>query len=167
MLSDANEKNNFTLKNTCKIERYVFYIKQFYSRTLIPGVGPVRRTSVRRDTMLRRFVVVMALAAMASAAVPSNQIVALNELYSNTSGKWWGNSANPAVHEIPCANAWHGISCTAGFVYVCAGAGRDDAVRSFYPPTTRARCCSVGLALPDNNLSGTLPESLGALTDLA
>jgi hypothetical protein len=132
--------------------------------------------------MFRRFVVATALAAVASAAVPANQIVALNELYSSTSGKWWWNSANWGVGD-PCTNVWSGILCTAGFVYVACSAVAVTTLMT----VVVARVCyymsplvlsadhsrallprSVGLALPDNNRSGpSTTESLGALTDLA
>jgi hypothetical protein len=108
--------------------------------------------------MFRRFVVATALAAVASAAVPANQIVALNELYSNTSGKWWGKSASWGVGD-PCTNVWSGILCTAGFVYVACSALAVTTLMtvvvarvccymslSFCPPTTRVRCCPAVLA---------------------
>jgi hypothetical protein len=64
--------------------------------------------------------VAVAVAASASAAVPSNQVVALSELFSNTSGKGWHRSVNWGVGD-PCGNAWWGVSCTNGVMYVACG----------------------------------------------
>jgi hypothetical protein len=67
-------------------------------------------------------VVAVAVAASASAAVPYNQVVALNELFSNTSGKGWTRSDNWGVGD-PCGNAWFGVSCTNGVMYVACEHG--------------------------------------------
>jgi hypothetical protein len=67
-------------------------------------------------------VVTVAVAASASAAVPYNQVVALNELFSNTSGKGWTRSDNWGVGD-PCGNAWFGVSCTNGVMYVACEHG--------------------------------------------
>jgi hypothetical protein len=61
--------------------------------------------------------VVAVVAASASAAVPYNQVVALSELFSKTSGDGWHRSDNWGVGD-PCGNAWWGVSCTNGVMYV-------------------------------------------------
>ncbi len=65
-------------------------------------------------------VVAVAVAASASAAVPYNQVVALNELFSSTSGKGWYRSDNWGVGD-PCGNAWFGVACRNGVMYVACG----------------------------------------------
>jgi hypothetical protein len=58
---------------------------------------------------------VLAVAASASAALPYNQVVALNELFSSTNGKGWSRSDNWGIGD-PCANSWFGLSCANGFM---------------------------------------------------
>jgi hypothetical protein len=62
-------------------------------------------------------VVAVAVAASASAAVPYDQIVALNDLFWSTNGKGWSFYDNWGVGD-PCDNAWFGVSCTNGMMYV-------------------------------------------------
>jgi hypothetical protein len=72
---------------------------------------------------------VLALAAVAaitavaaSAAVPYNQIVALEELFNSTGGPAWQNSAHWGVGD-PCASGWFGVRCSQdGDVCVVCGA---------------------------------------------
>jgi hypothetical protein len=51
--------------------------------------------------MLRIVVAVATVAATVSAAVPLNQVAALNDLFSNTSGKDWYDASNWGVGD-PC-----------------------------------------------------------------
>jgi hypothetical protein len=58
--------------------------------------------------------------ACAHAAVPFNQIVALNELFSDTGGKEWRNNSNWGIGD-PCSNAWFGVECSNGVMYGTCG----------------------------------------------
>ncbi len=70
---------------------------------------------------LRLCVVVVAVARWASAAAPYNQVMALNELFHSTNGKWWDNSENWGVGD-PCEEGWYGVFCAEnGDMYVCVG----------------------------------------------
>ncbi len=72
---------------------------------------------LNRHPGIAMLIFVLAVAVSASAAVPPDQTVALNELYSSTDGKGWKNSSNWGVGD-PCANAWFGVSCSNGVMYV-------------------------------------------------
>jgi hypothetical protein len=61
--------------------------------------------------------VVAAMAASASAAVPFDQIAALNELFSSTGGERWTTCLNWGVGD-PCANSWGCMYCSNGVMYV-------------------------------------------------
>jgi hypothetical protein len=65
-------------------------------------------------------VTVAVVAAVASAAVPPNQVAALSDLYSSTSGGGWNNEYNWGFGD-PCSPgtaAWYGVSCSNGMMYV-------------------------------------------------
>ncbi len=62
-------------------------------------------------------VVAVAVAASASAAVPYDQIVALNDLFSSTNGKGWHRAENWGIGD-PCGYKWFGVGCTDGVMYV-------------------------------------------------
>ncbi|MFC3194023.1 hypothetical protein ACFODZ_07200 [Marinicella sediminis] len=73
------------------------------------------------------------------AAVPQAQREALLELYQQTQGDDWLENSNWLSGD-PCENNWFGVLCN------------DDLIRE--------------LSLSDNNLTGHIPDSIGALTDL-
>lgn len=93
---------------------------------------------------LSRWLATLLLAAgtlPALAAVPDTERQVLIDLYNGTNGSSWTTKTNWLTGD-PCANAWHGIGCDATGTHV------------------------RWVRLDDNNLVGTLPASLTALTDL-
>lgn len=69
------------------------------------------------------------------------QYLALESLYNNTAGINWTNNSNWLVGD-PCVDNWHGVACD----------------------TTNSHV--IRLNLSSNNLVGTLPTQLGALSHL-
>ena len=85
--------------------------------------------------------VLAALAGEAAAAIPPSERQALLDLYASTAGTGWTNTANwngPAGTEC----TWFGVTCSSG----------QSSVQE--------------LRLGSNNLTGTLPASLGNLANL-
>ena len=83
----------------------------------------------------------MLLAAPTHAAIPSSERSVLLSLYSSAGGGGWSdNSGWNGASGTECS--WNGIVCDAGQTHV------------------------VAIALGSNNLVGTLPASLSALTAL-
>ncbi len=71
--------------------------------------------------------------------IPQAEINALIDFYNSTGGPKWKNNSNWLSESVsPCE--WFGIKCENGHV--------------------------VEIQLPDNNLTGTLPESLGSFSEL-
>ncbi len=94
-------------------------------------------------------VVTVALAASASAAVPYNQVVALNELFSSTSGKGWTRSDNwgvtvqgsaPQVTVRAGECAADSMVCAAG---VCGRVRRKGVHWQVCAPQVRAGECAA------------------------
>eukprot|EP01040_Poterioochromonas_malhamensis_P021406 gene21406-biopygen7121 len=77
-----------------------------------------------------------------SQAPPQSEINSLLALYSSTAGNQWTVSWNLSTSN-PCAG-WHGVKCC-----------RKETV-----------CHVVALQLPDNNLVGSLPSTIGDLSML-
>jgi hypothetical protein len=78
---------------------------------------------------------------LALGAIPAAQRNALIDLYNQTGGSTWTVNSNwlgPAGTE----NTWHGITCDSGNNHV------------------------IEIDLHTNNLSGTLPDSIGDLKEL-
>lgn len=84
----------------------------------------------------------MALGAPAHAAIPAAERQALIALYNSTDGPNWRNSTNRWTGASGTECSWHGVTCDAGQTHVTA------------------------LKLNFNNLTGTVPSSLGGLTAL-
>jgi hypothetical protein len=59
----------------------------------------------------------LGVVAAASAAVPANQVAALNDLYASTNGAQW-TANNNWLSGDPCANVWHGIFCSSSVMCV-------------------------------------------------
>ena len=76
-----------------------------------------------------------------NAAVPLSEKNALEDLYTTTNGASWTISTNWNTDD-PCENNWSGITCNAGNTNV-----------------TR-------ILLPDKNLVGNIPTSIGNLSQL-
>jgi hypothetical protein len=88
--------------------------------------------------------------------VPSNQIVALNELYCSVSGKWWGKPTNRGVgHQ--CTAHWYGVTAAAAAVAGCA---------THYAPVARIKVDLIVLTQKvSSNCTATLqPRVHGAQT---
>jgi hypothetical protein len=118
----------------------------------------------------------VALAASASAEVPSDQIAALKELFISTDGPAWLNSTMWNVGN-PCDGShhslWYGLQCSpSGELYVACAAGRHAACLAWLelgPPPVAARVggtCSAEMYLGFNQLQGSVPEGLERLTSL-
>ncbi len=85
-------------------------------------------------------VVAVAAAASASAAVPYNQIVALNDLFSSTSGKGWTRSDNWGIGD-PCANSWFSVTCRNSGSGDGSGSGSGSGIGVMYV------ACACGTAV--------------------
>jgi len=70
--------------------------------------------------------------------IPKTECEALVELYNSTFGPYWTNRDGWLATTTPCS--WYGVTCSGGHV--------------------------TNLGLIANNLSGTVPESLGNLSNL-
>jgi Leucine-rich repeat (LRR) protein len=100
------------------------------------------RRSSRQGTRACFLAVALLLlgAPLVQAALSTAEHNALADLYNSTNGASWSNKTNWLVAADECT--WYGISCDAGHTTVQV------------------------INLPNNNLSGTLPASLGNLTSL-
>ena len=74
----------------------------------------------------------------ASKDLAANECTALEEVYLGTNGLGWTNNAGWLATETPCD--WFGVTCSEGSV--------------------------TSLAMPANNLDGSIPAALGSLADL-
>jgi hypothetical protein len=70
--------------------------------------------------------------------IPAEECRALTDLYARANGPTWWNSEDWMTTRRPCG--WNGVTCEAGHV--------------------------AGINLVNNRLKGSLPPSLGALTEL-
>ena len=86
--------------------------------------------------------------------MPSQELDALNDFFVSTNGDWWrwkigpkaGNHWSFSANANPCEPIWQGINCT-----------RSTDETMYY---------ISAIHLPQYNLSGTLPESIGTLSQL-
>ena len=77
---------------------------------------------------------------LAPLATSVAEFQALKDLYNTTNGGSWTNSQNWLVGD-PCISGWFGVTCNSGYGI-------------------------VSLDLSNNNVAGTLPNSIGNLTFL-
>src|SRR5262245_35439853 len=99
-----------------------------------------RRGASMRAAILALILFLFFPTADALAAIPASDRAALVALYNRTQGIPWkrGGAFGPPGSEC----GWSGVTCDAGGAHV------------------------TGLRLQDRNISGTLPEALGNLSDL-
>jgi hypothetical protein len=66
--------------------------------------------------------VAMVVIASTHAAVPANQVAALNELFASTNGTGWTANYYWGVGD-PCTNGgWFGLQCSDGVLYAACSA---------------------------------------------
>ncbi|RKZ41194.1 MAG: hypothetical protein DRR00_31850, partial [Candidatus Parabeggiatoa sp. nov. 3] len=94
--------------------------------------------------------------------IPKTECEALVDLYNSTDGANWGNNTGWNVTNTPCS--WYGISCKDGHVTELSP-GSSQLSGSIPESLGNLSNLSI-LALRDNQLSGSIPESLGNLSNL-
>ncbi len=87
--------------------------------------------------------------------IPDQECDALIDLYNYTNGSEWTDSSRWTEFTDPCTT-WHGVSCEQG-VY-CTPTN---------PPICYVTNRVSNLHLSTNNLNGSIPSSIGNLTNLA
>jgi hypothetical protein len=118
----------------------------------MPGLAAVRAWATG--------LVFACVVAGASADVIPGDRAALVDLYNATGGPGWTNHTGWTTATDVCD--WYGVdcsSCKSRVTMLCAAAGRVGARTARSNAVTCRSLCS-------NNLSGTIPSSVGALTAL-
>jgi hypothetical protein len=87
---------------------------------------------------MKQLLVVLLFLTLVNAQVSSGELGALNDLYADTEGFQWYDNSNWGTGD-PCLNTWYGVMCNV----------TNTAV--------------VQLILNDNDLTGTIPTTIGNL----
>ncbi|MEP7344079.1 MAG: hypothetical protein ABI877_02370 [Gemmatimonadaceae bacterium] len=92
--------------------------------------------------------------------IPFSECQTLVALYNSTNGGQWTNNTN-WLQTSPCF--WYGVICNSG-VWVIRLATNN--LTGTLPSSLGVLSHLTELFLPDNHLTGTIPSSLGSMTDL-
>lgn len=117
---------------------------------------------------MRQFlaVVVLAVTASASAAIPADERQALVALYEATGGASWKDRTN-WLGAAGSECTWYGVSCDEEQAHVIHLTLYDNNLRGQLPPDLRKLTSLISLQVWDNALTGSLPRELSELSSLA
>jgi Leucine-rich repeat (LRR) protein len=106
--------------------------------------------------------------------------VALHDLFNSTNGDSWtwhnvttaGNKWNFSGDPNPCADTWQGITCStaptaAGYLHVLNLELNDFSLDGTIPPSMGNLTELQQLILSENYLNGSIPDTLGQCTQLS
>ena len=94
--------------------------------------------------------------------IPESECLALVDLYDSTFGASWGNKTSWKTTNTPCF--WYGVHCTSGNVIRIFLAGNNLA--GSLPGTLGDLTNLEYLYLENNNLTGSIPVELGNISSL-
>lgn len=95
-------------------------------------------------------------------SIPVTECQALEALYNDAGGAFWHNKTGWLMAESPCT--WHGVSCEAG--HVTALDLHDNELSGSIPDELGALSRLRRLSLWRNELAGPIPNALGSLAEL-
>ncbi len=103
---------------------------------------------------------------VANAALPSSQHDALVDLYNSTNGAGWTNRTNWLVAADECT--WYGITCNTGHTTVqgISFGGNGNKLSGTLPPSLGNLSNLQDLYLGTNQLTGPIPTQIGSLMSL-
>jgi phosphodiesterase/alkaline phosphatase D-like protein/Leucine-rich repeat (LRR) protein len=96
--------------------------------------------------------------------IPATECDALVSLYNGTAGAGWQTKDNWLEVDTPCA--WAGVTCNVDNTHVSGLGMAFNQLTGSIPSTLGSLTQLTNLDLSYNNLSGSIPPALGSLTQL-